>query len=155
MKNFKVGQKVKIVGKYLPDAVTGFGEGMKRHFGDEVTIVSIRNGYDGRPYVKVRENCFSWDIRFLKPVKNTNINYDSMEKLMKFNNKIYSALPLLVLTKVIENDKTVICFFETEYGEVKTISKCHEDDIFSLDKGVEICIHKAIRKIVDKKLKKF
>ena len=155
MKNFKVGQKVRIVRKDLHDISQWFVSVMMYHFGDVVTITEINTDSRGRKFARVEENTFLWDLRFFEPVKNTNINYDSMEKLMKFNNKIYSALALLVLTKVIENDKTVICFFETEYGEVKTISKCHEDDIFSLDKGVEICIHKTIRKIVDKKLKKF
>lgn len=154
---FKVGQKVKLVDnreKMGVDIAMGWDPRMAKEFGKVVTISKIyedcRRGLD---CVRVAENDWAWDCRFLEPVdeKKTSKVYSGWE----FEDFI---LPCnYILEKVIENDKAVICFIkEYETGKViKTVAVCQEGDEFNLKTGVEICLYKTLRKIVDKHLKKF
>lgn len=158
--NFRVGQKVKLVDRRSSikgDIAKGFNDEMVCHFGKVVTIERVegKTFNNPLPYVRVEENYWSWDFRFLEPVEE------------KLGARVYDVddfyredciLPCdYNLIKVIQNDKAVICFVEDECNgkTIKAVAKCHEEDTFDLYKGVEICMYKVLRKIADRNLRKF
>lgn len=157
--DLRVGQKVKLVDNrdYIKgDYAQGWAEPMEYCFGDTVTIEAIRRDVfrGGLPYIRVKENDWSWDLRFLEllgPISKVHNVHD-------FEDEDYYILPIrYTLEKVIENGNAVICWVEDcETREmIKTVAKCQEGDNFDLHKGVEICMYKTLRKIAEKNLKRF
>lgn len=151
--NLKVGQKVRLVDnrESIEDRIAqGFSSKMPRWFGEVVTIERIESAY-----VKVEENGWSWDLRFLEPV-----NEKPQSKVHAVTDFFAEDMILpcyYSINKVIENDNAVICFIEEEKTKkiIKTVAMCQNGDKFDLHKGVEICMYKTLRKIADKNLKRF
>lgn len=126
----------------------GWNPKMSAHFGEVVTIKSVKNRY-----VTVAENIWSWDIRFLQELECTGVDIIDGINFSDFD----SLLPCgFQIAKVIRNDRVVICFIYNSFtGQInKTIARCDYEDTFDLLKGVEICIWKMIRKIACNNLKR-
>lgn len=156
---YQVGQKVRLVDNrdIMGDGIVcGWNSEMELYLGKVVTIDKIDTVSSGLGYVKVKENGWSWDIRFLEPYieeKPINIYHDIGE----FDRED-EILPMnYALVKVIENANTVICFV-MEFGsnkKLKIVTVCQDEDTFDLHKGVEICMYKALIRIADSKLKRY
>lgn len=161
MGKFRVGQKVRLTnamfnkGDFNEDTCArGWNPKMSEHFGQIVTIDDIDMGSEHtRPYVRVAENAYSWDFRFLQELKHAGVDIIDGLKFSDFD----SLLPCgFQITKVIRNDRVVICFIYNSFtGQInKTIARCDYEDTFDLSKGVEICVWKMIRKIACNNLKR-
>lgn len=156
---FKVGQKVRLVDNrktMVSKIAMGWDPNMEEEFGKVVTIESIHlDRVRDLDYIRTKENCWSWDCRFLEPIneKKTSRVYSGDE----FIEEDYILPCDYSLKKVIENDKAVICFVEEDRTRkiIKTVAVCQEGDNFDLETGVEICMYKTLRKIADSKLKKY
>lgn len=162
MKNrgrFQEGQKVKLVDRrelMSGRIAKGFAPAMNLYFGDTVTIECIgTHDATGLDFVRVKENGWSWDLRFLQPLKEKPVS-----KVHDINDFIKESYILPIgyhLRKVIENDKAVICFVEhrVKRETIKTVAICQDCDEFNIHKGIEICMYKTLRKIADKNLRNF
>lgn len=156
-KEFKVGQQVRLIdNRDMMDGIIacGWNDSMEQYFGDIVTIQYVFDTGNLK-HVRVKENGWSWDTRFLKVLKEktTNINheverFDVEEEILPMN---------YALTRVIENGNVVVCFVKEfeKNREFKVIAVCDDRDTFDLNKGVEVCMYKALRKIADRNLKKY
>lgn len=156
---FEVGQKVKLVDnrkKMGSDIACGFGSSMPRYFGEIVTIAQVRTDY-GRnlDYVRVEENDWSWDLRFLQSIDEKPAS--KVHDINSFKKEEYILPMNFYLKKIIENDRAVICFItdKSTGATLKTVAVCQEGDEFEVHKGVEVCMYKTLRKIADKNLRKF
>lgn len=152
--NLKVGQKVRLINKSKENQAfyLGINSEMEKFLGKEVTVTDI-NKYNFK--IKEDRNTWCWDYKYISkkeekaPLKVYRGGYFAEDEyLLPYG---YS------LQKVLVNDRAVICFVEEAMTEaiIKTVAKCQKEDVFDLHKGVEICMYKTLRKIADKKLRRY
>ena len=69
---FKVGDKVRIKSKEelerIKDFTCSLNNRMKEYAGDMVEITSIDKTYNGKEFVRIKENGWAWDIRAIEEI---------------------------------------------------------------------------------------
>lgn len=142
----KAGMKVKIVDK-LPISTSevrcGWIPSMEKMLGKEVAISRVVA--DGACVLK-GHSCY-WDFRLLEPITKVYPNIEAMAGKVD-TRKLQKALPQgIKFEKIIVNGGAIICFAEHEGKRYKTVTKCHAEDTFDLQKGMEISAYKLMNRV--------
>ena len=154
--DLKVGMRVRLHEK-LPvnadEVVCGWVDGsMKKFLGKELTIHKI---FSCTVQFDEDADKFYWDIRLIDMKPRVFANVEAMKGLIN-TGAIQRRIPQgTKIEKIILNNRAIICFAEYENRKYKVVAKCHEDDDFSLQTGMELIAYKLMNKISTYALKEF
>lgn len=156
----KIGQKVRLVNrKPYGSVVGGWSENMEKYLGKVVTVRSF-GWRSGSFYMEEDGGKYIWDKKIIAevlPEKKAVVIKTIAEMKERFDAvKVLKILPLGARAEKIIYDgyKCIVCFVNYNGYTVKTVTKCHECDVFSFQKGMEIAMYNTAKKIADKELKR-
>lgn len=155
---FITGQKVRITNERPSGHVAGgWNDEMDKYLGKVVTLAR-KSGYHRNAFNIEEDNkMWIWDSKLFVPVKEKKAvvikTLDEMEK--HFKTDILKVIPVgAILEKIIhDGDKCLVCFVSYKDYIIKTVTKCHEEDEFSFQKGMEIAMYNTAKRIAERELK--
>ena len=156
----KIRQRIKMVNEMPNGQITGgWNDRMGKYLGKVVTIKSF--GWSaGSFYIEEDGGFYIWDKKFIAEVlpEKGAIVLKTVSDMKKHFNVCEASKILPVgarIQKVIyDGNKCIVCFVDYKDYTIKTVTKCHECDEFSFQKGMEIAMYNTVRRMADKELKK-
>lgn len=145
---FKIGDKVRVnnnsVGGYLRNKV-----GIVREVQECVLGVEFE-GFSGHRLNDERlPNSNGW---YVPKAAVTLLKKENKPRVLNIKDK---AGVMFYVHKIIINEPAVVVFYEDDKGvERKSVAKCHPNDTFNEQRGVEVACAKAIKKAMEKIIRK-
>lgn len=157
---YKIGETVRVrddlvVGDiyYMEDGTWNvFAEAMKEFLGKDVKIISTESNQ-----YQIEGSSKNWtDEMFLSKKEYKKIKKKSIKQTTKIFKDTISTT--IFVEKVIYNNPATILFYrQSPYdGKLKkVIAKCKDEDVYSKQKGLDICLAKAFKREMENVLKTY
>lgn len=118
------------------------------------TVTAVNNSIK---YYEISGSEFFWTDEMFEVVVSSAPEYEMLGQVRAF---------VTTLEKVIYKEPATIVFYSQdnydEYGKViakgktrKMVTRCHPDDVYDKKRGLDLAVHKIIRKEADRLIQKF
>ena len=165
MKKLKVGDEVIVTSLNKTDDAFGLAVGMIKSFNEnEVLIVEkVDKGCVWLTGSKFHRHTFSYhinDVRLSHIMPTIILNEEELQEYKLYVEIVLNeAMRSFCAEKAIINDDVIVLFvkIETTYKDgsssakrKKIVSRCLKEDSFSISRGLDVCMQKAIAKTLTK-----